>query len=353
MKVCILGSGLVSLTLAKSLVNLGLYVDIYSENQIIRNKNRTIGISKTNVEFFNRHIFNIKKLLWNIKSIEIYSEILNNEKILSFYDKNNLFSILKNDRLLHLLINQLKKNKLVSFKKIKISDKILNNYNLIFNCDFKNSLTKKYFYNKFSKDYKSTAYISTFNHAKIKNDTAIQIFTSKGPFAFLPVSEKETSVVFSFRGNEKIDLVKTIKQINPKYKIISIKNSSSFKLNSFFLRSYYYKNILAFGDLLHKIHPLAGQGFNMSLRDIKSLLEIIKFRLKNGLDLDSSICSEFEESMRHKNYIFNNGIDFIYELFYLETKTKNKLLGKSIKYLGKNRIIKKFLTRIADHGVNI
>ena len=243
MKVCILGSGLVSLTLAKSLVNLGLYVDIYSENQIIRNKNRTIGISKTNVEFFNRHIFNIKKLLWNIKSIEIYSEILNNEKILNFYDKNNLFSILKNDKLLHLLISQLKKNKLVSFKKIKISDKILNNYNLIFNCDFKNSLTKKYFYNKFSKDYKSTAYISTFNHAKIKNDTAIQIFTSKGPFAFLPVSEKETSVVFSFRGNEKINLVKAIKQINPKYKIISIKNSSSFKLNSFFLRSYYYKNV--------------------------------------------------------------------------------------------------------------
>ena len=111
--------------------------------------------------------------------------------------------------------------------------------------------------------------------------------------------------------------------------------------------------MLAFGDLLHKIHPLAGQGFNMSLRDIKSLLEIIKFRLKNGLDLDSSICSEFEKNMRHKNYIFNNGIDFIYELFYLETKTKNKLLGKSIKYLGKNRIIKKFLTRIADHGVNI
>ena len=37
-------------------------------------------------------------------------------------------------------------------------------------------------------------------------------------------------------------------------------------------------NILAFGDLLHKIHPLAGQGFNMTIRDIKVLLEIIKKR---------------------------------------------------------------------------
>ena len=45
------------------------------------------------------------------------------------------------------------------------------------------------------------------------------------------------------------------------------------------MRSYYYKNILAFGDLLHKLHPLAGQGFNMSIRDINELSKIIKKKL--------------------------------------------------------------------------
>ena len=38
-----------------------------------------------------------------------------------------------------------------------------------------------------------------------------------------------------------------------------------FPLKSFNFENIIIKNILAFGDLLHKIHPLAGQGFNMSI----------------------------------------------------------------------------------------
>ena len=56
---------------------------------------------------------------------------------------------------------------------------------------------------------------------------------------------------------------------------VTIKKISNFELKSSDLRSYYYQNILAFGDLLHKIHPLAGQGFNMTVRDIKVLTNII------------------------------------------------------------------------------
>ena len=34
-------------------------------------------------------------------------------------------------------------------------------------------------------------------------------------------------------------------------------------------RNYFHNNILLFGDQLHQIHPLAGQGLNMTLRDLK------------------------------------------------------------------------------------
>ena len=88
MKVCILGNGLVSLTLAKSLVNLGINVDIFSDQKIKKyNKIQTIGISQNNIEFFNSNIFNIKKLLWDINNIEIFSENLKNQRILKFDDK--------------------------------------------------------------------------------------------------------------------------------------------------------------------------------------------------------------------------------------------------------------------------
>ena len=80
------------------------------------------------------------------------------------------------------------------------------------------------------------------------------------------------------KKNENIEQL--IKDKNFKYKIKNIEKINSFELKSLNLRSYYHKNILAFGDLLHKIHPLAGQGFNMTIRDIKILLEIIKKRVR-------------------------------------------------------------------------
>ena len=80
---------------------------------------------------------------------------------------------------------------------------------------------------------------------------------------------------------------------------------NSFELKSLNLRSYYHKNILAFGDLLHRVHPLAGQGFNMTIRDTKILLEIIKKKLDLGLSLDSSVNSEFQKKIKHKNFIFS------------------------------------------------
>jgi 2-octaprenyl-6-methoxyphenol hydroxylase len=108
---------------------------------------------------------------------------------------------------------------------------------------------------------------------------------------------------------------------------------------------------LAFGDLLHKIHPLAGQGFNMTIRDIKILLKIIRERLNVGLPLDSSVNLEFQKILRHKNFIFSNGIDLIYEFFNIERKMENSLLSKSVKFMGNQPSINKIFTKIADRGV--
>ena len=138
-----------------------------------------------------------------------------------------------------------------------------------------------------------------------------------------------------------------------KIKIDKIHDFKSFKLKSLNLRSYYYKNILAFGDLLHRIHPLAGQGFNMTLRDIKVLIELIKYNLNLGIQLDSSVCVGFEMKSKSQNYLFSNGIDLIYEFFNLESKTKTKLMSKSVQFLGKNKSLNKLFTKLADTGISI
>ena len=230
----------------------------------------------------------------------------------------------------------------------------LNKYELIINCDHINMISKKYFSKKIVKKYNSSAFTTVIKHKKILNDTAIQVFTTKGPLAFLPISNTETSVVYSVYGladKHKKNIEELIRFHNYKYKISKIEKISSFELMSLHLRSYYHNNILAFGDALHKIHPLAGQGFNMTIRDIRILTKIIINRCKLGLPLDSSINEEFENSIKHKNFIFSNGVDLIHEFFKIERKTKSNILSKSVQFIGKNSYVNKMFAKIADKGI--
>jgi|TARA_B100001093_G_scaffold131930_1_gene124489 2-octaprenyl-6-methoxyphenol hydroxylase len=355
MKVSILGNSLTSLTLAKLLVNQGIKVDIFGDKKNNKNnKIQTVGISKSNIDFFNENILDIKKFLWNINNIEIFSENLKNQKLLNFENnKKTLFSMIKNSDLYNFLFFSLNKNKLVKFKKkISYNNLIQKNYDVIFNCDYNNLISKKFFFRKIDKDYKGFAHISIINHKRLfNNNVASQIFTKKGPLAFLPISPTETSVVYSARGSVDINIEEIIKKFNSKYKINKISKSTSFELKSSCLRSYYHKNIIAFGDMLHKLHPLAGQGFNMTIRDIKKIYELIKFRKEHGLDLNISLCSEFEKSTRDKNFLFLNGIDLIYEFFNYENKININNFSKSLKFFGKNKIINNFFTKFADNGL--
>ncbi len=356
MKVCILGSGLVSLSLAKALINLKINVDIFSNSKIKKqNKIRTIGISKNNVDFFNNNVLDIDKILWNINKIEIFNDKFIKEKLISFEnEKKPLFSLIKNYKLYNLLLTNLNKSRFSSFK-IGKQDllSIANKYNLIINCELDNRLTKKYFHKKIYKDYLSYAHTTIIKHQNLNNNSAKQIFTKNGPLAFLPLSNNETSIVYSARGEKKINLKRIIDEYNSKYQISKLGEINSFKLISNNLRNYHYRNILAFGELLHQIHPLAGQGFNMSIRDIKELVRLIKFKLDLGLDLDKSICLDFEKNIKHKNYIFSRSIDFIYEFFNLDRKIKNTALSKSLQFIGKNKLINNSLQKLANEGFNI
>ena len=357
MTVCILGNSLTALTLAKALVNNEINVDVlYSKKNYKISDTRTIGISKNNIDFFNNNIINIEKIIWNLKKIEIFSENLNKERLINFEANNDqLFSILKNYKLYNLLEKNLLKNKF--FKSKFISKKnlsFLNEYELIINCDPSNLITNRYFSKKIIKKYNSYAYTTVITHDQILNDTAFQIFTKKGPLAFLPISNRQTSIVYSLYNSnnqkeKKIDQL--IKDKNFRYKIKDIAKVNNFELKSLNLRSYYHDNILAFGDLLHRVHPLAGQGFNMTIRDIKILLEIIKKKLDIGLSLDSSVNYEFQKKLRHKNFIFSNGVDLIHEFFNFERKMKNNFLSKSVKLIGNYPSFNKMFTKIADRGV--
>ena len=134
------------------------------------------------------------------------------------------------------------------------------------------------FQKKFEKKYDSFAF-TTIEHIKLKpNNEATQIFTNEGSYGlFTTLQIIKLQIVYSMRIKmaNRIQINKIINKFNPNFKIKKINKISKFDLKSINLREYYKDNILAFGDLLHKLHPLAGQGFNMSIRDIKKLLDVI------------------------------------------------------------------------------
>ena len=357
MKVCIIGNGLVSLTLANVLIQKDIFVDILiSKKNNQYDSSRTLGISKSNIDYFNNKITNIKKILWQIKSIKIFTEKDFKKELLKFNNENEqMFSIIRNNQLQKLLLSKLKKSKFIKFKYNYNNSKINQyEYKLIINSDPTHPYIKKFFSKKIEKKYNSFAYTTTIIHKKINNNIAFQNFTKNGPLAFLPISDTETSIVYSLKSLKKkntFEMNNLIKKYNPTYSIKKINSWSSFELKSSSLRNYYKENILAFGDLLHKIHPLAGQGFNMCLRDIRLLSNLIDEKINLGLDFDSSICQEFQKKSQDKNLIFSTGIDWIYELFNLENRINSNLLSNSINFIGKKKFVNNFFKKFADSGI--
>ena len=359
MAICIIGNGLSALTLAKALVEQNIFVDVMCDKKNLHiSKTSTIGISKSNSDYLNKNVLNIDKLLWKIKKIEIFSDNLKKQKLIDFdNNQEHIFSIIKNYEFHQLLEHHLSKSKYYKLKLFTNKNiSLINNYDLVINCDISNAITKKYFSKKIVKNYNSEANTTIITHEKILNDTAVQVFTDRGPLAFLPISSTQTSIVYSIpisNNKKKNDIKKIIRDKNFKYNIKKIEKINSFELKSLNLRTYYYNNILAFGDMLHKIHPLAGQGFNMTIRDIKILVNIIKNKVSLGLSIDKSVNIEFEKNSKYKNLIFSNGVDLIYEFFNIEKNLKSKYLSKSVQLISKYPKINKIFKKIADEGILI
>ena len=362
MNVCLIGYNITNFIIALELIKKGFVVDILFEKISIKsNSNRTIGISKNNFEFIISNLKQIHKYSWPITKIKIFNQKNNSNECIDFSSghKNNFFLIKYTD-LFSLSEKICKKSKniylkLVSHKEIENLE-IKNKYNFIINSVNENIITKKYFNKLVNKDYKSFAFTGILHHNKIKNNEAVQIFTKYGPLAFLPLSQTKTSIVYSVEKKYKLQQ-KSIKNIifnfNKFYEVKKLDKLEKFDLKYSFSRNIVHKNILCFGDKIHKIHPLAGQGFNMILRDVKVLNKLIDDKIDCGLEINQSMLVDFQNKTKHFNYIFATGINLIKEFFILDNKLDSKISKNLFKILNKNKIFKKYTNIFADKGINI
>ncbi len=362
MKICLIGKNLTNYVLAKNLASKNLNVEIiYNKNNKKNFSQRTLAISKDNFDYLLK-LNNQKKIsAWPIKNIKIFCDQTDSEELFEFKKENKEnFYLIKYDDIFKSFEIACKKNKKIKFNLVKRENKISslfkqNNYNIVINSDNNTKLNNKYFNKKIEKNYNSYAYTGIISHKGKKNNTAIQIFTKFGPIAFLPISKNKTSVVFSILKKYKLketQILELINKYNLNYNLLEINALEKYDLKFFMLRNYVYKNILSFGDNAHRIHPLAGQGFNMTIRDIITLSALIDNRIDLGLDLDKSLLQDFQNKTKHLNYIFGMGVDFINEFFKLDNRTNNLISKNIFNILSKNKYLNKYATYVADKGIN-
>ena len=349
MNICLLGNNLTNLVLANILLKKKINVDIVSQTpaSLLKNTIRTIAISNENYKFLKENIKNVSSLGWPTSMIKIYSEKNRSSELFQFKNKNqNNFYLLKYIEFYNLLMKN-KSLKFVKYKNYNLETINKRNYNLIINSEQNNSITKKFFHKKIEKNYNASAHTAVVNHKKIENKIAVQIFTTSGPLAFLPLSDYQTSIVFSNNSNKLINkkrLLQIINKYNRKYIINKISNVEKFDIKFSFLRNYVYKNVLSFGDLIHKVHPLAGQGFNMTIRDIKSLSLILDENRKLGIYDGEIIAQQFQENNKHLNFMYGIGIESINSFFKLDNKLNNNLSEPIFKILKGNKSLNNYAT---------
>jgi 2-octaprenyl-6-methoxyphenol hydroxylase len=361
-RICIIGDGLSGLMATLALNKLeGLEVHLISKkNKHFRDK-RTTAISASNYEFFNKVVDKVdKKLFWPSKKIDLFYETKDqNMSFLNFNeDSKNLMYIFENDKIKEVLIKEIKKKKIKILQKNINKLKDLDSYDVKILCLGRSSKIYQSIVDKRSlnKDYKEIAITGYVKH-NLKNLNTAQYFLKDGPLAILPFSKNNFSFVWSV---DKVFLKKDINSV-VKSKIckvlktnkIQISNQQSYPLTLNLKRTYYKNDILILGEGLHTVHPVAGQGFNLVLRDINKLQKIFKYYTELGMSLKSTpALEEFTNNRKSENIITGIGIDLTHNFF-----KQNKLLDPFkeiiLKNISKNNTLKKISKFISNQGLSI
>ena len=372
-KICIVGGGLTGLISALVLSERGLDIDLILENNTSKNKDlRVTAISEKNMEFLKSTIKNINlKLFYPVKKINLFFEKNNQTKNFLNFDENK--------NLMYFFENRLTKDhlsKLLKKTKIKIQKKTIKSIDLAENKIFTNFSSKSYdllvlclganspIYQKISgnrkieKNYKEHSITCSVNH-QIKNIGAQQFFLKEGPLAILPYNKNKFSVVWSiediyFLKNKKniTNYLKTKLSNLLKTNKISLGNIQSYPLKLSLKRNYYKKNAIILGDGLHVVHPLAGQGFNLILRDIEKLNKLISNNIRLGLTIkDSNIPKDLSDSRKPENLLMGLGIDTT-RRFFKSNKYLDPIKENILNNFSRSKFLKKITKRVANLGLS-
>ena len=144
------------------------------------------------------------------------------------------------------------------------------------------------------------------------NDTAHECFRSSGPLAFLPLADGRYSIVWASTPAEATQLLAmddaafmsaleraagadTLHQIGA---IIDVSKRASFPLELSIAKTFAKPRIALLGNAAHTLHPVAGQGMNLGLRDVETLVAVLDDDVAKGDAGQSILMQAYAEKRR-------------------------------------------------------
>ncbi len=207
-------------------------------------------------------------------------------------------------------------------------------------------------------DFDQAALVTTVKTEKYHKDTAWQRFLSTGPLAFLPLTEGYSSIVWSTSPTEAKRLTEIPEsefavEIEQAFesklgKITSVAGRAVFPLRLFETLNYVKPRLALVGDAAHTIHPLAGQGVNLGLADVSSLMEVIVEALNDKKDIgDLKVLRRYERWRRADNRSMLLAMDGLKRLFGSELSAVKDLRGLGLSFVNKITPLKNLIMKQA------
>ena len=136
--------------------------------------------------------------------------------------------------------------------------------------------------------------VATIAHERDHQGRAEQHFLPAGPFAVLPLRGRFSSIVWNEKPADAAALVRLeaedfLRELEPRFtlKLGALRLASrvaAFPFRFSFARRFVGERLALVADAAHVVHPIAGQGINLGLRDVAALAEVVVDRMRLGLD---------------------------------------------------------------------
>ena len=175
-------------------------------------------------------------------------------------------------------------------------------------------------------DYDQAGIVTTIAHERDHNGRAEEHFLPAGPFAILPLKGNRSSIVWTESKADAARIValsdaEFLAELEQRFGLqlghLAIAGPRRpFPLGLHVARSFIAERIALIGDAAHVIHPIAGQGLNMGLRDAAALAEAVIDSARLGIDVGAvSVLERYQRWRRFDTMAMGIATDGLNRLF--------------------------------------